>query len=102
MSLVSNQNYINQNYINQNYINDDIIQYILHFTCIYCHTCKKKYDVNFYIKLGNFTIVVESVLTMFKNIYLYCSNKLPIQFFAYFSILYLVPFFFSLSFNIGK
>ena len=54
MSLVSNQNYINQNYINQNYINDDIIQYILHFTCIYCHTCKKKYDVNFYIKLGNF------------------------------------------------
>ena len=41
MSLVSNQNYINQNYINQNYINDDIIQYILHFTCIYCHTCKK-------------------------------------------------------------
>ena len=29
------------------YICDDIVQYILDFTCITCHTCKKKYNINF-------------------------------------------------------
>lgn len=36
------------------YICDDIVQYILDFTCITCHTCKKKYNINFYIKYSKF------------------------------------------------
>ena len=36
------------------YISDDIIQYILDFTCISCHTCKKKYNLKFYVKQGSF------------------------------------------------
>ena len=47
MNQVSNQIY-------SNYLIQDIIEYILDLTRIYCHTCKKKYNVDFYIKLGNF------------------------------------------------
>lgn len=42
------------NTIYTGYIDVDILQYILDFTCIYCHTCKKKYNIDFYKKLGNF------------------------------------------------
>ena len=42
------------NIINIDYLDKDIIQYILDFTYIYCHTCKKKYNIDFYIKLDRF------------------------------------------------
>ena len=47
MNLVSNKKYTE-------YLNIDIIEYILEFTCIYCNTCKKKYNINFYTKLDKF------------------------------------------------
>ena len=47
MSQVSNKNFIQ-------YLDIDIIEYILNFTFICCHTCKKKYSINFFTKLGNF------------------------------------------------
>ena len=49
MNQVSN---ISNNYIGELYL--DIIQYILDFTCIHCHTCKKRYTIDFYKKHGNF------------------------------------------------
>lgn len=47
MNLVSSKNFTG-------YISMEIVQYILDFTCIYCHTCKKKYHIDFYLKIGNF------------------------------------------------